>query len=547
MRSFEFRSAALVSGALVCLTLLNSIAAGQTQQPPPSERPKLVVGIAVDQFRYDYLTRFRAKYHGGLDQMLSKGAVFTNAYYQQVPTVTAVGHSIFMSGAMPSVSGIVGNSWYDRAEQTVVTSVCDWNENTVGGAQAVKGSKCTDADPASARRLLVSTLGDELKNASKESKVIGLSIKARSAILPSGHRADGAFWFDDVSGNFISSTYFMKELPAWAQAFNDRKLPGQYVERKWDGFPSWSFKAGPNSKTPYAKLAASPWGNELIESFAEQAIDGEKLGQRGTTDLLTVSFSSNDYVGHAVGPDAPEVEDMSIRTDQLLEKLFKLIDERVGLRNAIIVLTADHGVAPAPDKDPGIRAQRRMPGEYLQVSPENEVRTALVKRFGARDTDWLVGGTGETSLYLNTKTIEDYRSADGKRIDRAEIFQVAKEALLSEPKLHIARLYTYDELETGVTGDFVAQAMTYGFHPARSGDIQIVFEPYFVPGTSGTTHFSPWGYDRHIPVLFLGMGIKPGRYNQTIAVNDIAQTLATILNIEPPSGSSGHVLTMMLQ
>lgn len=547
MRSFAFRSAAIVFGELSCFVLFNSIAAGQTEQPRPAERPKLIVGIVVDQFRYDYLTRFRAKYHGGLDRMLSKGAVFTNAYYQQAPTVTAVGHSIFMSGAMPSVSGIVGNSWYDREEGTVVTSVCDWDEKTVGGAQAAKSARCTDSDPASARRLLVTTLGDELKNASKESKVIGVSIKARGAIMPSGHRADGAYWFDDVTGNFVSSTYFMKQLPAWALAFNDRKLPAQYVERKWDGFPMWNFKTGPNSAAPYAKLPASPWGNELIEEFAEQAIEGEKLGQRGATDLLTVSFSSNDYVGHAVGPDAPEVEDMSVRTDQLLERLFKLIEERVGLGNAVIVLTADHGVAPVPDTEPGIRSQRRMPGEYLLADAEDQVRTALVKRFGARKTDWLIPGAGETTLYFNRATVDEYRAPDGKRIDRAELFRVAKEALIGTPQLHIARVYAYDELETGVTGDFVAQAMTYGFHPRRSGDLQIVYDPFFVPGTSGTTHFSPWGYDRHVPVLFYGMGIKPGRYNQTIAVNDIAQTLATLLDIEPPSGSSGHVLTMMLQ
>jgi Type I phosphodiesterase / nucleotide pyrophosphatase len=537
---------AILSSALSWFALFNSIAVGQVP-PVQAERPKLIVGIVVDQFRYDYLTRFRAKYHGGLDQMLSKGAVFTNAYYQQSPTVTAVGHSIFMSGAMPSVSGIIGNSWYDREEETTVTSVCDWTEKTVGGAQAIKGSKCTDADPASARRLLVTTLGDELKNASKDSKVIGVSIKARGAIMPSGHRCDGAYWFDDITGNFVSSTYFMKTLPAWAQSFNGQKLAGQYLDRKWNGFPRWNFKSEPGSPTPYAKLPASPWGNELIEGFAEEAIKGEQLGQRGTTDLLTISFSSNDYVGHAVGPDAPEVEDMSIRTDQLLQNLFKLIDEKVGLQNAIIVLTADHGVAPVPDKDDDVRAQRRMPGEYLLADPEDEVRTALVKRFGARKSDWLIPGVGETNLYFNQKTIDDYRGPDGKRIDRAELFRVAKEALLATPQLHIARVYTYEQLETGVTGDFVAQSMTYGFDARRSGDLQIVYEPFFVPGNSGTTHFSPWGYDRHVPVLFYGMGIKPGRYNQTIAVNDIAQTLATLLNIEPPSGSSGHVLTMMLQ
>ncbi|MBV9610969.1 MAG: alkaline phosphatase family protein, partial [Acidobacteriaceae bacterium] len=189
---------------------------------PPAAKPKLVVGIVIDQFRYDYLTRFRSAYHGGLDQLLNEGADFTNAFYQQIPTVTAVGHSIFLSGAMPSVSGIVGNAWYDRDEAKVVTSVCDWDEKNVGGAQADQGLKCTDSDPASPRRLLVSTVGDELRTAYGDAKVIGISIKARAAILPSGHRATGAYWFDDVTGNFISSTFYMAALPGWAREFNGR-------------------------------------------------------------------------------------------------------------------------------------------------------------------------------------------------------------------------------------------------------------------------------------------------------------------------------------
>ncbi len=208
--------------ALTLIGAVSAVCCFAASAPPP--KPKLVVGIIIDQFRYDYLTRFRSAYHGGLNQMMIQGADFTNAFYAQVPTVTAVGHSIFMSGAMPAVSGIVGNAWYDRGEGKVVTSVCDWDVQTVGGQQEQKGARCTDADPASPRRLLVSTVGDELRIAHEESKVIGISIKARAAILPSGHRAAGAYWFDDVTGNFITSSFYMNELPAWAKAFNERKL-----------------------------------------------------------------------------------------------------------------------------------------------------------------------------------------------------------------------------------------------------------------------------------------------------------------------------------
>lgn len=504
-------------------------------------RPKLVVAIIIDQFRYDYLTRFRGEYHGGLDRLMTRGADFTNAFYTQVPTVTAVGHSIFMSGAMPSMSGIVGNAWYDRDEGKIVTSVCDWSVKTVGGHQEDQGPKCTDADPASPKRLLVSTVGDELRDVNENSKVIGISIKARGAILPSGHRANGAYWFDDATGHFVSSTYYMTELPSWAQTYNSRNEPAGYVKRPWPGFPKWHFEAAPGSTHPYGKLAASPWGNELIEHFAEQAIDGEQLGQRGVTDLLTVSFSSNDYIGHAVGPDAPEVKDMAIRTDALLGKLFQLLDQKIGLNNVIVVLSADHGVAPLPS----VAERRKMPGGYISSGVEGVVNSALNMRFG--NAEWLIPGAGETSLYFNRNTLAAAKTADGKHLDEREIVDVAKQALLEAPALHVERVYTRDQLENGVEGDLVARSETNGYFGKRSGDLAIVFEPFYVPGRTGTSHFSPWAYDTHVPVLFMGPDIRPGRYDNTIAPIDVAPTLATMLDLQTPAGSEGRVLTEMLE
>ena len=498
-------------------------------------KPKLVV-VVVDQFRYDYLTRFRQDYHGGLDRLLSKGADFTNAFYAQTPTVTAVGHSIMLSGAMPSASGMVGNSWYDRGEGKVVTSVCDWTVNVVGAPQPAQGGRCTDSDPASPKRLLVTTLGDELKDAHPGSKVIGVSIKARGAILPSGHSANGAFWFDDATGNFVTSSFYMDKLPDWADEFNQRKLPAKYTEQKWDGFPAWDFHSTGNA---YSKLPASPWGNELIEQFAEAAITGEKLGQRDGTDLLTVSFSSNDYVGHAVGPNAPEVRDMAIRTDQLLSKLFGVIEQNVGLKDTVVVLSADHGVAATPEHD----QEMRVPGGYIFADTEDAVQSALTRSFGKGA--WLIPGAGETSVYLNWETIRKARKGSGEAIEEKEIYRVATEALLSISQLHVARVYTREQLSNGVAGDFVAHALMNGFYPKRSGDLSIVFEPGYLPGTSGTTHFSPWAYDRHVPILLMGPGIKAGRYDQNVQVNDIAPTLATLLDIQTPSGSSGRVLPVL--
>jgi predicted AlkP superfamily pyrophosphatase or phosphodiesterase len=501
------------------------------QAPPP--KPKLVVAIIVDQFRYDCLTRFRQDYHGGFDRLLTQGADFTNAFYAQVPTVTAVGHSIFLSGAMPAVSGIVSNAWYDRDEKKGVTSVCDWNVKTVGGHQDEPAAKCTDSDPASPKRLMVTTLGDELRDAHAESKVIGISIKARSAILPSGHRAAGAFWFDGATGNFVTSSFYMDKLPEWAGEFNNRKLPAKYVDMKWKGFPSWDFHAASGSPEPYAKLPASPWGNELIEQFTEQAFAGEKLGQRGPTDLLTISFSSNDYVGHRVGPDAPEVRDMAIRTDQLLGKLFHQIDQAVGMKNVIVVLSADHGVASAPRHD----EENHLPGGYVKGHMEDAVQSALNDRFGK--ANWLIHGAGETSLYFNPETL------GRAKVEATDLYRVAKEALLGNPDLHVARVYSKDEQANGMTGDFIARAVANSYNPRRSGDLYVILEPGYMMGSSGATHSSPYAYDRHVPILFMGRGIKAGRYDETIAPNDIAPTLATLLDIQTPSGSSGRVLMEM--
>ncbi|MBI4909697.1 MAG: alkaline phosphatase family protein, partial [Acidobacteria bacterium] len=291
-------------------------------------RPKLVVGIVVDQFRYDYLTRFRTQYNSGLARLLDQGAVFTNAFYDHAPTVTAIGHSTFLTGATPSISGIVGNEWYDRATRKQVTSVTENNEKMLGGASRGTGAA------ASPRRMLVSTVGDELKMAGRGSKVIGVSIKDRSAILPAGHLADGAYWFDATSGNFVSSTYYFKELPAWVSEFNASRAADKFTGAEWKpvtGGATFKTMAAKPDKAYFTSLESTPYGNELVEKFAELAVTNEKLGKRDTTDVLAISFSSNDYIGHAVGPEDPQVQDISIRTDRLLGQLFKFLDAQVGM------------------------------------------------------------------------------------------------------------------------------------------------------------------------------------------------------------------------
>lgn len=483
-------------------------------------KPKLVVAIVFDQLRYDYLTRFRSEYHAGFDRILSRGAVFTNARYEHFPTVTAVGHSAFMSGAMPAFSGIIGNDWYDREEGKTVTSVSDSKTQLLGGNGTAPGS--------SPRRMLVDTIGDELKMAGP-SKVIGISLKDRAAILPVGHMADGAYWFDTRSGNFVSSTYYFPELPGWVKDYNASRPADGYKGAKW------LTRTMPDEPAKlYSAIDASPFGNEMLEKMAELAMDAEGLGKHDGTDVLAVSFSSNDYVGHAYGPDSPEVHEISVRSDVLLGKLLDAIDKRVGLGNAIIVMTADHGVAPIPE----VNAARKMPGGRLPLGAVSKtVQAALVAKYG--EGNWIVSNA-EHSIYLNWPLLAE------KKIDRAEAARTAADAALTIP--HVFRVYTRQELMSGqAMEDQVGRRVMNGFYVRRGPDVEVLLEPYWIFTQTGATHGTTFSYDAHVPVIFMGPGIKAGRYNFAIAVNDVAPTLATILDVETPSGSSGRVLVEMFE
>ena len=483
------------------------------------KKPKLVLAIVLDQFRYDYLTRFRSEYHGGLARLLTKGAVFTNANYIHVPAITAVGHSTFLTGATPSISGIVGNDWYDRDEGVRVSSVSDAKTQLLGASG-------TGSSP---NRLLVSTVGDELKMAGGgKSRVIGVSLKDRAAILPSGHMADGAYWFDPKTGNFVSSSYYFKDLPAWVKEFNAPRPADQYRAVTWQGH-----KMPEDNAKLFTALEATPFGNELIEAFTERALQAEQLGTREFTDVLTVSFSSNDYVGHSYGPDSPEVHEMALATDRLLEKLFLAVEGQVGADNYLVVFTADHGVAPVPE----VNAARRMPGGRIDpASIKAAVQGALVKKYGAGD--W-VAGAFDLAVYLNQGLIAQLK------LDPAEVEKEAARAIQALP--HVSRVYTLQEMTQGGVKDMVSQKVANGFHARRGPDVELIPDPYWMVGTGkGTGHASPYSYDTHVPVIFLGAGIRAGQYHGSIAVNDIAPTLATMLEIETPSGSVGRVLTEIL-
>jgi predicted AlkP superfamily pyrophosphatase or phosphodiesterase len=480
-------------------------------------KPKLVLAIVVDQFRYDYLTRFRNDYTAGFDTLLKTGAVFTSANLDHFPTVTAIGHSTFLSGATPSESGIIGNDWYVRKENHVVTSVSDPSTGLLGG----KG------EGSSPHRLLVSTVGDELKIANGgKSRVIGISLKDRAAILPSGHMANGAYWFDSETGGFVSSTYYFKELPPWVKDYDQGHPADKYAGAKW-----LDHTMPANPKQLYTALEASPFGNELIESFAERALEAEQLGKHEAPDVLTVSFSSNDYVGHRVGPDSPDVHEMAVRTDQALGQLFQAVDRQVGMANVLVVLTADHGVAPLPEVNVG----RKMPGGRIaQATFTRAVEQALNGRFG--EAKWILN-SAEGEFYLDQSLIT------GKKLDRAEVERVAAEALMAVP--HVFRVYTGEQLLNGVSRDPVGRRVANGFYPSRSADLEVLLEPYWIFSQSGASHGTAFSYDTHVPLIFMGPGIKAGQYSESIALNDVAPTLAAILEVETPAGSVGRVLSEM--
>lgn len=496
--------------ALLVAVLLGALRPTLAQVPPLAAAPadadaaiRLVVLVAVDQFRPDYLWRFEREYTGGLQRLLAHGAVFTNAYLEHYPTVTAVGHSTMLTGATPSVSGIIGNDWFDRATGKTVQSITDDTVTLLGG-------KGAGASPA---RMLASTVGDEMKMAAprgdpaRAPRVFGMSSKDRSAILPAGHGADGAFWLPAPSAPFVSSTYYFAALPAWVTTFNARPVPPQ----------------GTGLVDTNARVLA----------LATEAIAAERLGQRGVTDLLTIGLSDNDAIGHAYGPESPQVHDVSVRTDRQLAEFFAMLDLKVGLARTLIVLTADHGVAPVPE----VQQARRLPGGRLSTKTLfPPITAALEARFGPGN--WLLSTAG-SSPYLNHALIAE------RKLDPEDVRRVAADAALRTP--HVARVYTRDQLQRGeVAPDLIGRRVLRSFNAERSGDLEIVFDPFWMRAATGTTHGTPYNYDAHIPLVFMGPGITPGRYHQHAALNDLAPTVAAMVGVEAPSSADGRVLVEML-
>jgi hypothetical protein len=475
--------------------------------------------------RYDYLPRFADGFTGGFRRLMRDGAVFTNAHLDHYPSVTAVGHSTMLTGARPAISGIVGNDWYDRILKRSVTSVDDPGTRLIGGREAAGSSP---------HRLRVSTVGDELKMARPGSRVVSVSHKDRSAILMGGRMADLALWWDTQTGAFVSSTWYAPQLPKWAADFNARKPADAWLGKAWRATGEGGALLGTMPDQPgsayYNALYDSPFGNDLLVALAEAALEGETLGRRpGGTDVLALSFSCNDAVGHDKGPHSAEIRDITVRTDAALERLLATVDRTVGLSRTLVVLTADHGVAPVPEQ---MNAWKMPGGRFARAELEKAVGSALEKAYGAGA--WVEGRAG-TDLYLNRALLAE------KGIDPAEVeSRVAAAIETLEP---VWRAYTRSQLVEGrVPGDPWSRRVLLSFDRERSGDVTVLLEPYWMGSSSGTTHGTPFSYDTHIPLVLMGPWIKKGRYHRPVTLNDVAPTLSTLLDVETPSGSSGEPL-----
>lgn len=513
--------------------------------------PKLVVAIVVDQLRYDYMERFKDQFgKGGFRLLMEEGAFLTFAHYDYAQTVTGPGHATLLSGAPPSVHGIIGNDWFDKRTGKNLNCVADPDVEGVG----TQGS----AAKRSPRNFIGSNLADEMRLRFR-SKVVGMSLKDRGAILPAGKKPAGAYWFDSHSGNFVTSNYYMPELPKWVADFNARKLPASFVGQTWkrllpesayqwpDELPGEGATAGDRSKTfdhsvrlstseGFETIVPTPFGNELLVEFAQAALDGEQLGRGPHPDLLCISFSSPDAAGHIFGPYSQEVQDITLRLDRQLAALFTALERKLGLANVAIVLTADHGVVPAPE----FAAAQGLDGKRVDMT------VLMGGLFSALEAQF-----GEGRFFLSRQMHDGALYFDHKALRERGIEPEALAAAIRNWALetgHFQAVYSRSQLLDGRAPGALGRLVVNGFHAERGGDVVLVKKPFQLPGTAsvGTTHGSPYSYDTHVPVLFFGAGFKPGRYADKFAITDIASTLSAVLRITPPSGNTGAPLTSIL-
>ena len=538
----RFLKRSFVHWILALGLLANRGAVGATE-------PKLVVAIMVDQMRYDYLERFASFFStNGFRLLMDRGAFMTFGRYNYVPTVTGAGHASYLSGAGPAEHGIIGNSWFDKVRRKNVYCVGDSSVEVVGSSSPDGGM--------SPRNLIGGNLADQMR-LQFGSKVISAALKDRAAVLPGGKKPAGAYWYDGKTGRFVSSTYYMAKLPPWVEAFNARQLPQSYVGQVWkrllppeqyaysdagygeghlDGETNSTFDhVVGGSANGFDGFFPTPFGDEYTTEFAMTALDAEGLGQGPHPDMLCLSFSSLDACGHTFGPYSHEVQDLFIRLDRQLERLFARIDQRIGLSNVVIVMSADHGVAPTPEFASAMGLDGSRQGSGFMT----DLMERLDKEYGAGKY-FLTPGLVNGHLYLNPDTLRE------KQLSPATVAALIRDYALSTGFFQAG--YTRDQLLEGRAPGWIGQCVLNGYNAERGGDVVLVGKPYLLPGkkNSGTDHGSPYGYDTRVPILFYGAPFKPGRYADEFYVSDIAATLATALRIEEPPLSIGKPCVRIL-
>lgn len=520
--------------------------------------PKLVVGIVVDQMCYEYLYRYQDQFSkGGFKKIMKNGANCRSTHYNYVPTYTGPGHASIYTGTTPNNHGIVANDWFSRSVNQQVNCVDDPAVQTVGAL-----SKSGQYSPTN---LKVNTITDQLKLERNQSKVISISIKNRGAILPGGHLSDGTYWYDNKTGNFVTSTFFKDALPQWVVDFNKLTIPYKKTTETWNTFfPIEQYTASGPDDSPYEKLlpgktrptfpynlnematdenrydlfTRTPFANTYLTDFAIKAIEAENLGKNGQTDMLCISYSSTDIIGHDFGPQSVEIEDTYIRLDRDIEQLLKELDKKVGKGNYTLFITADHAVVPVPQ----LLIDNQLPGGYvfLKDSVEN-LGINLTQKFGFNP----IIKVDNLNVYLDRKQISE----------NAANYNEICAFIQSEMRgwNGIKQVYTASELVNS-NGDKWFEMIRNGYHPKESGDVVCILESGYLAKSSdtenarkGTSHGSPFAYDTHVPLLFYGFGIPKMELFRTIEITDIAPTIAHILNISFAHVTTGNPIVELLE
>jgi len=516
--------------------------------------PRLILFVSVDQMRYDYLTRFAPLYKEGFKKLLDRGAIFTNARYRHANNETGPGHSVMLSGRHASSSGIVANDWWDPLLKKTVNVVEDPVHSPVGGPGR-------GASPANFNGF---TVGDKIKQKWPASKVFGVSMKDRAAILPTGHRSDGAFWFETACGCFITSTYYAKEPPGWLTDFNNRKLPASYAGKSWnrllsdtslyekyagkdDGRGEWDlqdttfphvFKTKPPEAAFFTSLTRTPFSDEILLQLALLVLETNKLGTHGSPDLLTVSFSAPDVIGHTYGAYSQEEMDEYLRLDGILGQLLQAVEQRVGADNYLVILTADHASMPVVEwlQDHGHpEALRRRPTVL-----SDPVNAALKERYPSVPN--LIASFSSPDFYLDLEVIKK------AGLKREEVERVIIDALMATGV--VEKVYTHADMYWKPAGsDPYIELFRNSFFASRSPHLMVMPKMYTYISTNvgGTGHGSPYDYDRHVPIVWMGPGIPHGRFDTAAGPEDIAPTLAKKLDIPFPIEPDARLLTELLK